>query len=94
VQPVDRIRENLKQRLYRTIDEFEKDMRDMFSEWLERNSPKKNAGEGHRFYRTAVAIQDRFLKSMQKAHEKLAEFEEKARSRLHVQSQASQLSQE
>ena len=95
---MDRIRECLQLRLYRTIEDFEKDMNGMFADWLERNKPnQRNTGDGHRYFRTAVAIQDRFHKSMQKAYEKLAEFQEKAllkHSRLQIQSQMSQMSRE
>ena len=52
-------------------------MTTMFEEWLAKNQPSKNES-GHRYYRTALAIQDRFKKSMVRAHEKLAEFDLKA----------------
>ena len=55
-------------------------MNKMFSNWLALNEPSsKKSGDGHKYYRTAIAIRDRFQKAMQKADQKLREFDCKAR---------------
>ena len=58
---IEIIREKLKNWTYKSIEEFDADMKLMFSSWLKMNSKE------HKYYKTYQAIVDRFNKQIKRA---------------------------
>ena len=53
---IEMIREKLRSVTYRSIDEFDDDMKLLFSSWLKKNS------KDHKYYKTFHSIAERFKK--------------------------------
>ena len=64
---IEIIREKLKNWTYKNIEEFDADMKLMFSAWLKTNSKE------HKYYKTYQAIADRFNKQIKRAKERIKE---------------------
>jgi len=68
---IEQIREKLKTWQYKGMEEFSSDMNLMFQNWLRQNSAD------HKYYKTFLAIEDRFNKSIERARQKLQDAEDK-----------------
>ena len=64
---IEMIRERLKSVTYKSIDEFQADMRLLFSSWLKKNT------EDHKYFKTFRSITERFKKQIDKAKQRLRE---------------------
>ena len=72
---IEMIRERLKSVTYKSIDEFDADMRLLFSSWLKKNT------EDHKYFKTFRSITERFKKQIDKAKQRLREIQRKAEAR-------------
>ena len=64
---IEMIREKLRSVTYRSIDEFDDDMKLLFSSWLKKNT------KDHKYYKTFHSITERFKKQIDKAKSRLSE---------------------
>ena len=64
---IEMIRERLKSVTYKSIDEFDEDMRLLFSSWLKKNT------QDHKYYKTFYSIAERFKKQIERAKQRLSE---------------------
>ena len=68
---IEMIKERLKSVTYKSIDEFDSDMRLLFSSWLKKNT------KDHKYFKTFHSIAERFKKQIDKAKQRLSEIQKK-----------------